>query len=63
MRQFRVPVFVFAIAILTATAAAAPPVTSDLLAALARSAAICARSVPGLTVRETPLQNARRGDM
>ena len=62
MRQFRVPVFVFAIAILTATAAA-PPVTSDLLAALARSAAIFARSVPGLTVRETPLQNARRGDM
>jgi hypothetical protein len=53
-----------AVAILLAgTLPAQQPDTSDLLDALARSAAIFARSVPGLTARETLHQRGRRGSM
>lgn len=50
------------IVLLSGTATASPD-TSELLAALARSAAIFGRSVPGLTAHETLTQKARRGDM
>jgi hypothetical protein len=39
------------------------PDTAELLDALARSAAIFARSAPGLTARETLTQRGRRGNM
>jgi len=52
--------------LLTAPVAAQPSPQAELpeiLDALARSAAIFARSVPGLTARETLHQTGRRGDM
>jgi hypothetical protein len=52
-----------AIVLAVPVAAQQAPDTADLLDALARSAAIFARSVPGLTARESLHQKARRGNM
>jgi hypothetical protein len=56
------PIF-FASCALAPPLPAQPPETSELLAALGRSAAIFARSVPSLTARETLAQRGRLGDV